>query len=114
MADVIDRSVWASHPTNWQGEITGKPYGTKVSIIFNTEERIGEGPRLHRHPYSETFIIRKGNARFTVGGETINVHEGQIIIAPAYTPHKFENLGPGTLETIDIHANEKFVTEWLE
>jgi hypothetical protein len=32
----------------------------------------------------------------------------------ADTPHKFSNLGPDFLETIDIHASEKFVTEWLE
>jgi hypothetical protein len=29
-------------------------------------------------------------------------------------PHKFENLGPGTLECIDIHENGAFITEWLE
>ena len=114
MAHVIDREVWADHPQNWQGEIIGKPYDNNLSIIFNTLEHIGVGPRLHRHPYPETFIIRKGSARFTVGDETIDAHEGQIVIAPADTPHKFENLGPGPLETIDIHPNEVFVTEWLE
>ncbi len=114
MAHVIDRDVWAEDPENWHGEVTGKPYGTNISIIFNCQQRIGGGPRLHKHPYPETFIIRKGHARFTVGSEIIDAHEGQIVVAPANTPHKFENLGPGVLETIDIHANEVFVTEWLE
>jgi mannose-6-phosphate isomerase-like protein (cupin superfamily) len=114
MPHVIERNVWATDPENWQGEVTGKPYGASVSVIFNHQERIGAGPRLHKHPYTETFIIRKGNARFTVGDEIIDAHEGQIVVSPANTPHKFENLGPGTLETIDIHANEVFITEWLE
>jgi len=35
-------------------------------------------------------------------------------IAPPDTPHKFTNVGQGPLETIDIHANGKFITEWLE
>ena len=39
---------------------------------------------------------------------------GQILVVPAGTPHKFENLGPGPLETVDIHGNGKFITEWLE
>lgn len=114
MAHVINRDVWAEHPELWHGEVTGKPYGTNVSIIFNCQERIGGGPRLHKHPYTETFIIRKGHARFTVGDEIIDAHEGQIVVSPANTPHKFQNLGPGALETIDIHANEVFITEWLE
>jgi mannose-6-phosphate isomerase-like protein (cupin superfamily) len=114
MPHIIERDVWATDPENWQGEVTGKPYGTNVSVIFNHQERVGAGPRLHKHPYTETFIIRKGCARFTVGNEIIDAHEGQIVVSPANTPHKFENLGPGTLETIDIHANEVFVTEWLE
>ena len=40
--------------------------------------------------------------------------EGQILIAPANMPHKFTNVGPGPLETIDIHSSGKFMTEWLE
>lgn len=114
MAHIINRDVWEDRPLSWHGEITGKPYGTNVSIIFNNQERVGAGPRLHKHPYTETFIIRRGRARFTVGEEIIIAEEGQIVVCPANTPHNFKNLGPGALETIDIHANEVFVTEWLE
>jgi mannose-6-phosphate isomerase-like protein (cupin superfamily) len=114
MAHIIERDAWAAHPEHWQGEITGEPYGAGVSVIFNHQERVGAGPRLHKHPYTETFIIRRGHARFTLGDQTMDAHEGQIVVSPANTPHKFENLGPGTLETIDIHANDVFVTEWLE
>ena len=51
---------------------------------------------------------------FTLGDARVEASAGQILIAPAGTPHKFENLGPGPLETIDIHENGSFVTEWLE
>ena len=44
----------------------------------------------------------------------VEASAGQILIAPAGTPHKFENLGPGPLETIDIHENGSLVTDWLE
>lgn len=27
---------------------------------------------------------------------------------------EFTNVGPGPIETIDIHSNGKFITEWLE
>jgi mannose-6-phosphate isomerase-like protein (cupin superfamily) len=75
---------------------------------------IGGGPRLHRHPYPETFIIRSGMGMFTVGGESIQGTAGQIVVVPAHTPHKFTNAGPYPLETIDIHESGRFITEWLE
>ena len=71
------------------------------------------GPKLHRHPYAEVFLVQE-SATFTVGEDTIDVTGGQILIAPAGVPHKFVNSGAGPLRQIDIHANDRFVTEWLE
>jgi len=67
-------------------------------------------PSLRR----KTFIIRSGTGLFTLGDQKITAAAGQILVAPPNTPHKFTNVGPGPLETIDIHANGKFITEWLE
>lgn len=114
MAKVIDRADWSDAPGLWQGEVQCGPYGAGVSLIFNYQEMPGGGPRLHRHPYPETFIIRSGIAEFTVAGETIRAAAGQLVVVPAGTPHKFTNAGPGPLETIDIHESGQFITEWLE
>ena len=42
----------------------GEPYGSQVSffLVYNSP---GEGPDLHTHPYSETWIVRSGRARMT-------------------------------------------------
>jgi mannose-6-phosphate isomerase-like protein (cupin superfamily) len=69
---------------------------------------------MHRHPYAEIFVIQEGNAAFTVGDDTIEATGGQILIAPRGVPHKFVNSGSGPLRQLDIHMNERFVTEWLE
>jgi mannose-6-phosphate isomerase-like protein (cupin superfamily) len=114
MAHVIDRAEWADDPTLWLGELQGKTYAAGICIIFNYLPASGGGPRLHRHPYPETFIIRSGVAVFTVAGRTIRATAGQIVVVPADTPHTFTNAGPDPLETIDIHANGEFITEWLE
>lgn len=74
----------------------------------------GDGPRLHEHPYEEVFIVLEGRATFTVGSQTIEAAPGNILIAPANTPHKFINSGEGPLRQIDIHASKRFITEWLE
>lgn len=114
MAHVINRNQWAETPTGWKGEIQCGAHGANLCLIFNRLENPGGGPRLHTHPYTETFIIREGRGLFTVGGSQIEASAGQILIVPAGVPHKFSNLGPGPLETIDIHESGTFATDWLE
>ncbi len=110
-ARVVERESWAETPGEWRGEVQG--FGGGLSLIF-VSAGIGEGPRLHSHPYPETFIVRAGRALYTIGDETIEAEAGQILVVPAGVPHKFRSLGPGKLESIDIHASERFVTDWLE
>ena len=114
MAHIIDRETWTRTPGLWQGELQLAAHGSNSCLIFNYQAEIGGGPRLHTHPYSEIFIIRQGTGLFTVGDKEIEASTGQILIVPANTPHKFTNLGPGPLETTDIHENGCFITEWLE
>lgn len=95
-------------------EFEGKAYGAEVSVIVVSTDVEGAGPALHRHPYPETFVIRAGRARFTVGDEQLIGVTGQIIVVPAQTPHKFAALGPERLEMVDVHASDTFITEWLE
>ena len=49
-----------------------------------------------------------------MGSQLVIGSAGQIIVVPALTPHKFAKTGPDRLEMIDVHANEVFITEWLE
>lgn len=94
--------------------LEGRPYGSGVSVIFSRTDRDGAGPRLHRHPYPETFVIRSGRALFRVGDDELVAVGGQILVAPANVPHKFTVIGPELYEAVHIHASDVFVTEWLE
>jgi mannose-6-phosphate isomerase-like protein (cupin superfamily) len=94
------------------GNLEGFLFGASVSVIFERARREGVGPRLHRHPYDETFVVYSGAARFTVGDEELVVSAGQIVVAPALTPHKFVTLGEYSAH--HIHASPRFETEWLE
>src|SRR3954468_18292329 len=111
---VIDRQDGGTGGEEGAENTEGKPYGAGISIILESTDRPGSGPRLHKHPYPETFIIRRGRAVFTVGTEEIEGSAGQIIVVPADTPHKFRTLGPDRFESVNIHANDEFITEWLE
>lgn len=94
--------------------IEGKAYGTGVSLIFEDTDVVGSGPRLHQHPYPETFVIHAGRAEFTVGDDRLVGEAGQVIVVPANTPHKFAVLGPDRYVATHIHENDVFITEWLE
>lgn len=96
------------------GDFEGFAHDSEVSFFLERIEREGVGPRLHRHPYSETFVIRSGTARFTVGDEQIVATGGQILVVPSLVPHRFAVVGSEAYEAIHIHASERFITEWLE
>lgn len=87
--------------------------GAAASIIFIDLEP-GGGPRLHRHPYEEVFIVLEGLATFTVGADVREASAGKVLVVQAGVPHKFVNSGQGRLRQVDIHLSATFVTDWLE
>jgi mannose-6-phosphate isomerase-like protein (cupin superfamily) len=111
---VIHRSDWASDDHLWKGYFEGGDMGTEVTVLFYVTEIVGEGPRWHVHPYDEIFIIRKGKALFTIGDKKIEATAGDILLGPGEIPHKYHNLGPGSLETTDIHLSDRWTQTNLE
>ena len=112
-AYVLDRTDGRDDGENWTENYQELPGGANVSIILESTYRAGVGPRLHRHPYAETFVLRRGSATFTIGSEQLVGRAGQVIVVPAETPHAFAT-GPDGYEAVHIHASPRFVTEWLE
>ena len=98
-----------------RGTVTfeGEPHGSDVSMFLVNNEP-GEGPDLHRHPYSETWIVRSGKARMTADGQDIDAGPGDIVVVGPQTPHKFKNVGTERLDIICIHASPRMIQESLE
>lgn len=94
--------------------VEGREIGAGVSIIREATDVVGSGPRLHQHPYTETFVIRSGRALFTIGDTQREGRAGEILVVPPNTPHKFEVLGPEVYDAVHIHESDHFITEWLE
>ncbi len=105
---------WAGDVDFWRGRFEGKDLGTGVTVLFYATTEQGAGPRLHLHPYDEVFIVREGRARFTIGDRKIEAVAGDVLMAPAEVPHKFENIGDGRLETTDIHLSDRWIQTDLE
>ena len=114
---LVSRSDGRNDGEDWTENYERLPGGAGVSLILESTTQEGVGPRLHQHPYAETFVIRRGSATFTVGAgpdaREVVGRAGQVLVVPAHTPHRFRT-GPGGYEAVHIHANDHFVTDWLE
>lgn len=91
----------------------GGSHGSSISF-FLSRFAPGRGPRLHLHPYDETFIIEAGTATFTAGEAVFDAAAGEVVVVPPNTPHKFVNAGEDELVQVSIHAAPKMVQKDLE
>ena len=101
---------WLKKSDPPQGSQEGSHFGVDCVIIRYSTDVIGEGPNLHVHPYDEVFHILQGRAEFTVGDRQFVAESGSLIIGPANIPHAYKNLGPGRLDSVDVHLN----SEWIQ
>jgi mannose-6-phosphate isomerase-like protein (cupin superfamily) len=101
---------WLTVGRALRGLLEGKTMNTGITLIRYVTDVVGEGPTLHVHPYDEIFTITEGRARFTVGDQTIDAEAGDVVLGPANIPHGYQNLGPGRLDSLDIHLSP----EWIQ
>ena len=87
---------------------------TSVSLHLTDGIAPGEGPRLHRHPYEEVFVVHEGQATYTVGDTTLEVKAGQVVLMPAGMPHKLINSRKGPLQQTSVHPSPHWIEELLE
>ncbi len=111
---ILHPDDWGSTDGLWKGYFEGKSLDTDATVLFYSTVNVGEGPVWHVHPYDEVFIMRKGRARFTIGEHKIDAEAGDILMGPANVPHKYENLGPGPLESTDIHVSDSWIQTDLD
>lgn len=95
-------------------EFVGAEHGGVPFSIILVHGPAGAGPKVHRHPYAEVFIVERGQASFVLGRERRIVAAGHVVVGPPDVAHGFTNIGPGELRLIAIHGAPRFVTEWLE
>jgi len=109
---------WARDCTHadapWKGHFEGRDLDTGATVLFFATDEVGQGPSWHVHPYDELFIIRRGRALFTIGPDKLIAAAGDIVMGPAGVPHKYHSLGPGPLETTDIHLSDRWIQTDLD
>ena len=88
----------------------GAQHGSGVSFFLVTNSP-GQGPVLHRHPYTETWSVLEGQATIRIGEHEVVARVGDTAVVPPDTWHRFTNTGDGDLRMICIHASPVMIQE---
>lgn len=100
-------------PTEHSHEFVGAEHGDVPFSVILVHSKPGVGPKVHRHPYPEVFIVESGQATFQIGDRSMVVESGNVVVSPAGEAHGFVNSGTAELRLIAIHGSGRFSTEWL-
>jgi mannose-6-phosphate isomerase-like protein (cupin superfamily) len=93
-------------------ELVGEEHGDVPFSVILVHSKPGVGPKLHRHPYAEVFVVESGEATFRIGDETVVVMGGNVVVSLPGEAHGFTNTGSGELRLTAIHGAGRFATEW--
>lgn len=91
----------------------GREHGAGASYFF-VDNDPGQGPGIHRHPYTETWVLMEGEALLTIGDEQLHARAGDTATAPTWAWHGFTNVGTGRLRVLCIHASPLIIQEWRD
>ena len=100
-------------PTEHSHEFVGAVHEDVPFSVILVHSRPGVGPKVHRHPYPEVFIVESGQATFQIGDASFVVEGGNMVVSAAGEAHGFVNSGEGELRLTAIHGSGRFSTEWL-
>ena len=91
----------------------GREHGAGISYFF-VDNDPGQGPGLHWHPYTETWVVLEGTAEITMGDRRLIAEVDDTATVPAGVWHRFENVGEGRLRMLCIHASDVIVQTWAD
>ena len=63
--------------------VLDKPVGTVTLFAFDKGQKLSE----HTSPYDAVVQVLEGTAKIVIGGKTVTVTAGELIIMPANIPH---------------------------
>jgi mannose-6-phosphate isomerase-like protein (cupin superfamily) len=73
----------------------------------------GKAVEMHVHPYSETFVLLRGEGRWTVGDAAAEYSPEHLLVVPPDTPHGFRNIGDVPLLVVSVHESGTLQQEFL-
>lgn len=109
--EIVSTGQWTETSID-QLLVEGRAHGAVVSVILE-DMPPGSGPRLHWHPYGETWVVISGRIAFSDGTMDKEAGPGDVVYIPPNEPHRFTVTGSERIRMVCIHQSETFVTHWL-
>lgn len=88
----------------------GADHGSEISF-FLVDNEPGQGPELHRHPYTETWTVLEGAATFRLGDAVVEATGGDTLVSPPNTWHGFRCTGAPRTRVMGVHASPRIIQE---
>ena len=76
-------------------------------LTLEPGEATGEKPSTH-HDSDQTLIVLKGELTAEIGGESARMKDGDAVLVPAKTAHRFINSGSSRATTFSVYARPAF------
>jgi mannose-6-phosphate isomerase-like protein (cupin superfamily) len=79
----------------WRGHVLGDSLGTSVTVLAYGNDVIGQGPKLHVHPYDEVFVVLEGTATLYLGdpAKAVELPRGSVAVVEPGTAIQVANRG---------------------
>ncbi len=121
MRETDDLVIPRVSPTGEDGTLSGIiPSGRSSETLFNQKdihmpglltlepgEDTGENPSRHEDS-DQTLILLAGELRAEIGDEKETMEDGDAVLVPAKTPHRFVNTGKSRATTFSVYAKPAF------
>src|SRR6188768_2303795 len=99
--EIVSTGQWLAGDAN-MAQLEGKRHGAKVTVLLEHMQP-GTGPRLHSHPYGETWVVVEGRIGFSDGKAMREAGPGDVVYVAPEEPHKFTVLSETRIKMICIH-----------
>ena len=76
-------------------------------LTLEAGEATGEKPSTHAES-DQTLILLEGELTAEIGGESAVMKDGDAVLVPAKTPHRFINTGQSRATTFSVYARPAF------
>ncbi len=120
--EIVDRLKQSKRKEASEHVTTYRPWGSYTILEQGPRYKIkrvvvnpGEKLSLQKHSHrSEHWVVVKGTAKATIGGEEIFIHENESAYVPKSTLHRLENGGKIPVEIIEVQNGEYMEEDDIE
>jgi mannose-1-phosphate guanylyltransferase/mannose-6-phosphate isomerase len=120
--EIVDRLKQSKRKEASEHVTTYRPWGSYTILEQGPRYKIkrvvvnpGEKLSLQKHSHrSEHWVVVKGTAKVTIGGEGIFIHENESAYVPKSNLHRLENAGKIPVEIIEVQNGEYMEEDDIE